>query len=84
MSNSEPIRLRGIYRSPTHLPIWEVLDKAGIWQEVGIEVTSFEFCNSSATTEKALFGLHRRVARVGTHSRKLTPAGPPGTPIHAL
>lgn len=55
MSTPEPIRIRGIYRSPTHLPIWEVLDKAGIWQEVGIEVTSFEFNNSSATTEKALF-----------------------------
>lgn len=50
-----PIQLRGIYRSPTHLPIWEVLDKAGIWREVGIEVATFEFCNSSAVTEAALF-----------------------------
>ena len=55
MSEPEPTRIRGIYRSPTHLPIWEVLEEAGIWREVGIEVTSFEFCNSSATTEKALF-----------------------------
>lgn len=55
MTELKPIEIRGIYRSPTHLPMWEILDKAGIWQEVGIEVTSFEFCNSSATTEKALF-----------------------------
>ena len=55
MSNPEPIRVRAIYRSPSHLPIWEVIDKAGIWEKVGIEVTSFEFCNSSATTERALF-----------------------------
>ena len=53
--SEEPIRIRGIYRSPTHLPIWEVLDKAGIWRDVGIEVAAFEYCNSSATTEEALF-----------------------------
>ncbi len=63
MSNSEPIR--GIYRSPTHLPIWEVLEKTGIWREVGIEVTGFEFCNSSATTEKALFAGEIEGGRIG-------------------
>lgn len=52
---NQTIKVRGIYRSPSHLPIWEVLEKAGIWREVGIEVTSFEFCNSSAVTEAALF-----------------------------
>lgn len=51
----ETIHVRAIYRSPSHLPIWEVIDKAGIWEKVGVEVTSFEFCSSSATTEKALF-----------------------------
>lgn len=49
------IKVRGIYRSPSHLPIWEVLEKAGIWREVGIELTSFEFCNSSTVAEAALF-----------------------------
>lgn len=53
--SEEPVRIRGIYRSPTHLPIWEVLDKAGVWRDVGIEVAAFEYCNSSATTELALF-----------------------------
>lgn len=55
MTEPKPIQIRGIYRSPTHLPLWEILDKAGIWRQVGIELTSFEFCSSSAITEKALF-----------------------------
>jgi ABC-type nitrate/sulfonate/bicarbonate transport system substrate-binding protein len=55
MKEKETIQIRGIYRSPTHLPLWEVLGKAGIWQRVGIEVTSFEFCSSSAITENSLF-----------------------------
>lgn len=56
MSDYEPTQLRGIYRSHSHLPIWEILEKAGIWQQVGIEVTSFEYDDSSASTEAQLFG----------------------------
>ena len=37
------------------LPIWEVMEKAGIWEQNGLKV-SFEFCDSSEAAEKALFG----------------------------
>jgi ABC-type nitrate/sulfonate/bicarbonate transport system substrate-binding protein len=48
------MKIRGFYRSHSHVPIWEVMDKAGIWDKVGLKV-SFEFCNSSEIAEKALF-----------------------------
>ena len=53
MSEQEPMEIRGFFRSHSHLPIWEVMDKAGIWERVGLKV-SFEFCNSSEVAEKAL------------------------------
>jgi ABC-type nitrate/sulfonate/bicarbonate transport system substrate-binding protein len=49
------IEIQGYYRSHSHLPIWEVIDRAGFWREVGLELKSFEFCNSSAQAEGALF-----------------------------
>ena len=55
MSKQETMEIRGLYRSHSHLPIWEVMDNAGIWTQVGLKV-SFEFCNSSEAAEKALFG----------------------------
>jgi ABC-type nitrate/sulfonate/bicarbonate transport system substrate-binding protein len=54
MGEYEPLEIRGFYRSHSHLPIWEVMDKAGIWGQVGLKV-SFEFCDSSTAAEKALF-----------------------------
>ena len=54
MAEFEPLEIRGFYRSHSHLPIWEVMDKAGIWERVGLNVT-FEFCDSSSAAEKALF-----------------------------
>jgi ABC-type nitrate/sulfonate/bicarbonate transport system substrate-binding protein len=36
------------------LPLWEVLDKAGIWRQVGIKV-NFTYCDSSSEAEAALF-----------------------------
>src|SRR5436309_3490225 len=60
MAEYEPLEIRGFYRSHSHLPIWEVMDKAGSWEKVGLKV-SFEFCDSSSAAEKALFeqaGLH--------------------------
>ena len=54
MAESKTMEIRGLYRSPSHLPIWEVMEKAGIWPQVGLNVT-FEFCNSSEAAEKALF-----------------------------
>ena len=54
MSEYRTMEIRGFYRSHSHLPIWEVMDKAGIWERVGLKVT-FEFCDSSSAAEKALF-----------------------------
>jgi len=54
MAEYEPMEIRGFYRSHSHLPIWEVMEKAGIWEQVGLKVT-FEFCDSSSAAEKALF-----------------------------
>src|SRR5436309_10650034 len=54
MAEYEPLEIRGFYRSHSHLPIWEVMDKAGSWEKVGLKV-SFEFCDSSSAAEKALF-----------------------------
>lgn len=54
MADYEPIEIRGFYRSHSHLPIWEVLEEAGIWRQVGIKAR-FEYCNSSAEAESALF-----------------------------
>jgi len=48
------LEIRGYFRSHSHLPIWEVMDKAGSWERVGLKV-SFEFCDSSSAAEKALF-----------------------------
>jgi ABC-type nitrate/sulfonate/bicarbonate transport system substrate-binding protein len=55
MAEFKTMEIRGFYRSHSHLPIWEVMDKAGIWEKVGLKV-GFEFCNSSEAAEKALFG----------------------------
>jgi ABC-type nitrate/sulfonate/bicarbonate transport system substrate-binding protein len=54
MIEYEPLEIRGFYRSHSHLPLWEVMDKAGIWGQVGLKVT-FEFCDSSSAAEQALF-----------------------------
>lgn len=54
MSDYEKMEIRGFYRSHSHLPIWEVMEKAGIWDQVGLKV-SFEFCGSSSLAEAALF-----------------------------
>jgi ABC-type nitrate/sulfonate/bicarbonate transport system substrate-binding protein len=50
----EPIEINAFFRSHTHLPLWEILDKAGFWKQVGIKV-NFEFCDSSSEAEAALF-----------------------------
>lgn len=55
MADYEPIELRGYYRSPSHLPIWEVLDKAGIWREVGVQSLDFEYRANPADAEAGLF-----------------------------
>jgi ABC-type nitrate/sulfonate/bicarbonate transport system substrate-binding protein len=54
MADYNIMEIRGFYRSHSHLPIWEVMAKAAIWERVGLRVT-FEFCDSSSAAEKALF-----------------------------
>ena len=54
MAEYDPMEIRGFYRSHSHLPIWEVMEQAGIWEQVRLKVT-FEFCDSSEAAEKALF-----------------------------
>jgi hypothetical protein len=50
----QPIEINAFFRSHTHLPLWEILDKAGFWKQVGIKV-NFEYCDSSSEAEAALF-----------------------------
>jgi ABC-type nitrate/sulfonate/bicarbonate transport system substrate-binding protein len=54
MADYPTMEIRGFFRSHSHLPIWEVMEKAGIWEHVGLKV-NFEFCDSSEAAEKALF-----------------------------
>lgn len=54
-SNYEPIEINAYFRSHTHLPLWEILDKAGFWKRVGIKV-NFTYCDSSEEAESGLFG----------------------------
>ena len=49
------IRIRGVYRSGSHLPIWEVLQEAGIWEKVGLNLVSFDYCAMPPDAERALF-----------------------------
>lgn len=56
MADYPPIEIHGFFRSHSHLPIWEVLDKAGIWRQVGIEAARLEYCASPPEAEAALFG----------------------------
>jgi ABC-type nitrate/sulfonate/bicarbonate transport system substrate-binding protein len=48
-------KIRGVYRSGSHLPIWEVLQETGIWEKVGLELASFEYCAKPPDAEAALF-----------------------------
>ena len=50
----EPIEINAFFRSHTHLPLWEILDRAGFWKQVDIKV-NFEYCDSSSEAESALF-----------------------------
>ncbi len=54
MESYQPIEIHGFFRSHSHLPIWEVLEEAGFWRQVGMKV-SFDFCGSSTLAEAALF-----------------------------
>ncbi|HTN70934.1 MAG TPA: ABC transporter substrate-binding protein, partial [Methylomirabilota bacterium] len=47
--------IRGVYRSGSHLPIWEVLQEAGIWEKVGLDLVGFDYCAMPPDAERALF-----------------------------
>ena len=55
MTDYEPVEIRGYFRAYSHLPIWEVMDKAGIWEKVGIKMRGMEYCASPPEAEGALF-----------------------------
>ena len=55
MAEYAPIQIRGIYRSPSHVPMWEILDKAGIWPQVGIESVALEYRADPPDAEAELF-----------------------------
>jgi ABC-type nitrate/sulfonate/bicarbonate transport system substrate-binding protein len=54
MSDYQPLEIRVFYRSHTHLPVWEVVEQAGIWKELNVKA-AFEYCDSSSVAEAALF-----------------------------
>ena len=49
------LKVRGVFRSWSHLPIWAVLEQAGICKQVGVELTSFEYNADPPKAEAALF-----------------------------
>lgn len=49
------IKIRGVYRSASHLPMWEVLQAANIWDKVGLDLVSFDYCAMPPDAEAALF-----------------------------
>jgi len=54
VADYQPIEIHGYYRSVTHLPVWDIVQETGIWKALGIKA-SFEYCDSSAEAEAALF-----------------------------
>src|SRR4030095_17245082 len=50
----EPIEINAFFRSHPHLPLWEIIEQAGFWKQVGIKV-NWQFCDSSSEAEAALF-----------------------------
>lgn len=54
MSDYQPLELKGFFRAYSHLPVWAIVDEAGIWKQLGIKA-SFEFCDSSTEAERSLY-----------------------------
>ena len=52
--NYQPIEINAFFRSHTHLPLWEIIEQAGFWKQVGIKV-NWSFCDSSEEAEGGLF-----------------------------
>jgi ABC-type nitrate/sulfonate/bicarbonate transport system substrate-binding protein len=49
------LKIRGVYRSGSHLPIWEVLQEADIWDKAGLDLVGFQYCAMPPDAEAALF-----------------------------
>lgn len=85
-----PMKIRGIYRATSHLPIWAVLQEAGIWDEVGLELTSFEFVDESSVAEEALLsgdvdfisGNHISTYTQFMHGQPIVHITSPGNSVH--
>jgi ABC-type nitrate/sulfonate/bicarbonate transport system substrate-binding protein len=54
MAEYAPIQIRGSYRATSHLPIWQLMFACGVWQQVGIEMVSFDFIRSARQAEGLL------------------------------
>src|SRR5581483_6189068 len=54
MAEYEPIEVRGIYRSSSHMTVWAVMQEAGVWDRVCIKLTSFVYIDGSAEAERLL------------------------------
>jgi hypothetical protein len=55
MARMKRIKVRGVYRSSSRLPIWTVMHETGIWEKAGIELEYFDYCAFPPDAEKALF-----------------------------
>src|SRR5713226_6461693 len=53
MNASKPMEIKGYFRAFSHLPVWEIVERAGIWKQLGVRAT-FEFCGGSTEAEAAL------------------------------
>ena len=53
MTTYAPVEIQGFYRAG-HSAIWELADRVGILDQLGLKLTSLEFCDSSSKAEKAL------------------------------
>lgn len=54
MNDYQPVQIRAAYRASSHLPIWQLLQACDIWEQVGIEMASFEFRNNARQAGRAL------------------------------
>jgi NMT1/THI5 like protein len=54
-STRTSIPIRGAYRSQAHLALWEVLEKAEIWEQVGVEMAQMAYYANPREAEAALF-----------------------------
>ena len=69
----EKIKVRGVYRSGSHLPIWTVMKEAGIWEQAGLELAGFVYCAPPPAAEKALFNPYELGCIKNPEAKQLSP-----------